>query len=167
MDSVTKYLVNVDANPQIVLLPASAMALFAGLRVFHLGYSRVSAIANRKVRMGIYKTDAPAGKKEGDAQKEGSVEPMYLSLLGENIVNLYETPQLFYAVCLAYFVQKGSADQATMVLAWLYVLLRVIHTYVHTGGNNVSYRFFAFGSSMLVLNLLWGRFAYSLIKSVQ
>ena len=39
--------------------------------------------------------------------------------------------------------------------AWAYVGLRVLHTLVHVGYNNITHRFLVFGASVTALLLLW------------
>ena len=42
-----------------------------------------------------------------------------------------------------------------LVLAWAYVLLRLIHTSIHTGANKLYPRIAAYFSSWLVLLVMW------------
>ncbi len=53
-------------------------------------------------------------------------------------------------------------DQGTVVflsLAWTYVLVRCVHTYIHTGQNKVEYRLVAYFASWLVLGSMWAYLA--------
>ena len=52
---------------------------------------------------------------------------------------------------------EASAQLARhfLVLAWTYVLLRFIHTSIHTGANKLYPRIAAYFSSWLVLLVMW------------
>ena len=40
-------------------------------------------------------------------------------------------------------------------LAWLYVLVRLVHSYIHLGGNRLGRRINAYFAGWLVLMALW------------
>lgn len=68
--------------------------------------------------------------------------------------NLFEMPVLFYlAVVLAYAANK--VDAVLLALAWGYVGLRLIHSWVHLGSNNLRWRVRTFVLSSLILLGLW------------
>lgn len=71
-----------------------------------------------------------------------------------NFKNLLETPTLFYVVCILAIVLKYETT-LMMGLAWLYVLLRVIHSYIHLTYNKVMHRLYAFGSSLVVILIMF------------
>lgn len=68
--------------------------------------------------------------------------------------NLFEMPVLFY-VALLTAMQMGIQSVAMLVLAWVYVVLRAVHAWVHLGRNEVRYRFYAFVGSTVTLILMW------------
>ena len=53
-------------------------------------------------------------------------------------------------------VVAGVTTTLDLVLAWTYVALRFIHTWVHLTSNVVLLRFRIFVISTLVLAILWG-----------
>jgi len=67
-------------------------------------------------------------------------------------------PMLFYAAC-ALMMANGVVDSAQVTLAWLFVVLRVLHAFVYIAFNRLAYRFALFAASSLVLGVLWTRFA--------
>jgi len=74
----------------------------------------------------------------------------------DNFENLFETPVLFYAavtVSLILFIQNPLLDS----LAWSYVMLRALHSFVHVTYNRVLHRFMVYFSSTIIL---WGMWAY-------
>jgi hypothetical protein len=80
---------------------------------------------------------------------------------GNNLRNLFEFPVLFYvALVVAAIVQR--TEILFLILAWLYVGLRIGHSIVHLTFNKVPVRFVFFFASNLVLLALWvwvGNFA--------
>jgi hypothetical protein len=76
----------------------------------------------------------------------------------DNLMNLFELPVLFYALCLAMAVAGVWGGWFT-VGAWAYVALRAVHSVVHCTFNNVGLRFAAYLASTLVLFALWVGFA--------
>lgn len=70
------------------------------------------------------------------------------------INNLYEVPVLFYAVGILYVV-LGLESVVALVFAWLFVLLRVVHAYIHLTYNNVMHRMYAFSGGVLCVCILW------------
>ena len=84
----------------------------------------------------------------------GYEEPAKLAAYSRHVANLFETPLLFYVIILTAFV-TGQAGNWLLGLAWTYVGLRLIHTYVHLTSNVVLTRFRVFVLSMLTLTALW------------
>lgn len=80
----------------------------------------------------------------------------------ENLVNLFELPVLFYVAVLTAYV-SGAVSSMLVLLAWLYVGLRFIHSAVHVTYNNVMHRFIAYFLSTLILWAMWALLAWRLI----
>lgn len=76
--------------------------------------------------------------------------PLEVRAVADNYAHLMEQPTLFYALCLSIQL-SGLADQLFIVLAYIYVGLRVIHSLVQSLGNAIILRFcvFAAGSGVL------------------
>jgi hypothetical protein len=85
---------------------------------------------------------------------QGSPEPEFLAKPTRHYVNLFETPVLFYAGCLAAMV-AGVTGPVPVALAWGYVAARLVHAWVHLGGNRVRHRLRAFLVGWLCLLGLW------------
>src|SRR5271167_4837943 len=85
---------------------------------------------------------------------QGELEPERSAKLTRHFSNLFEVPVLFYAVCLAAMIAHitGPAMQA---LAWIYVAARVVHAFVHLGGNRIRHRLRAYFFSCFVLLAMW------------
>lgn len=94
----------------------------------------------------------------------GEVEPDSSLKLSQHFVNIFEAPTLFYVACLAAMI-TGETAIAFHVLAWAYVILRVVQAYVHTGSNKLKQRIAAYFSSWTVLLLMWAYLAIRLTLS--
>lgn len=72
----------------------------------------------------------------------------------DHFMNLFEMPVLFY---LAVVVSMLTQNQSYWLLglAWLYVVCRIAHAYIHCTYNNVFHRFKAFISGFFTLLAMW------------
>lgn len=69
----------------------------------------------------------------------------------DNFRNQFEVPVLFYALCL-FFVLSGTVTQTLIILAWVYVALRIFHAAVQLTNNIIfPYRFVSFVLSAFVV----------------
>lgn len=82
--------------------------------------------------------------------------------IADNFSNLFEMPILFYVAMLLAMTLLVS-DALLVSLAWTYVLLRIVHSAIHTTYNRVMHRFYAFAASALVLLAIWIRLAAVLL----
>jgi hypothetical protein len=71
-----------------------------------------------------------------------------------NYRNQFEIPVLFYAVAAFALITKG-ADTLMIVLAWLFVLTRIVHAAIHIGPNKVRWRSPAFALGYLIVTVMW------------
>jgi hypothetical protein len=81
----------------------------------------------------------------------------------DNFRNLFEIPVLFHVLVALLFV-TGTYSEADLMLAWVFVLLRAGHSFIHCTYNNVMHRFSAHSLSTLVLFYLCARFAIRLLS---
>jgi hypothetical protein len=75
-----------------------------------------------------------------------------------NLKNLFELPVLFYLAILLALVLMIQ-DPVLVVLAWVFAIFRVIHSFIHCTYNTVMHRFIAYAISCLALILMWLRLA--------
>ncbi|MFC0134466.1 hypothetical protein CR105_10245 [Massilia eurypsychrophila] len=73
--------------------------------------------------------------------------------VSNNIANQFETPILFYIVCLA-LSQLNAVSATVLMLSWLYVATRFVHGFVHVRSNRVPIRLRAFAAGLLILFVL-------------
>jgi hypothetical protein len=79
----------------------------------------------------------------------------------DNYNHLMEQPTLFYAIALTLAVADMSAGDAgsglNIILAWFYVILRIIHSLVQATVNIIMVRFAVFMlASLCLVGLTWG-----------
>ncbi|MGB3540335.1 MAG: MAPEG family protein [Mesorhizobium sp.] len=92
-------------------------------------------------------------------------EPQESASVAANLMNQFELPVFFHVVCLALFATNGVSYVAVM-LAWLFVVLRYAHAFVHVTSNDLRYRSPAFAAGFVVLVALWAWFALHLTGAV-
>lgn len=97
---------------------------------------------------------------------KGEVDPRYFKLMskyevpdkvakfGRNLDNLFEVPVLFYAAGVSALALNLNS-QFFLLLAWLFVGLRIIHTAIHLTYNYPLHRFIPFFLSFLCVIGMW------------
>jgi hypothetical protein len=68
--------------------------------------------------------------------------------------NQLELPVLFYVLTILAWITR-HADYLFVVMAWIFVALRLAHAFVHTTGNVVARRGAVFIAGAIVLALMW------------
>lgn len=129
-------------NRYFVVYPMFAMFALTAVVLVMLFRSRVRAIRERDVSQSYFKV------------YQGQVEPEYAAQRSRHFSNLFEAPTLFYAVCLAAMVTHSS-DVVLETLAWLYVAVRLVHSFIHLGRNEIVPRLSAYFTSWGVLAAMW------------
>jgi len=76
--------------------------------------------------------------------------------------NLMTMPVLFYLIVTVIYVTE-NVDSAFIILAWIYVATRLVHSFIHLGQNHPLKRFFAFGIGVIVLLAMTLRLALLLV----
>ena len=79
----------------------------------------------------------------------------------DNFRNLFEVPVLFYAICCALAI-AGAVTELQLALAWLFVILRAAHSFIHVTYNRVMHRFLVYVAGGTVVFLMWALFALQL-----
>jgi hypothetical protein len=90
-------------------------------------------------------------------------EQEYLAKPTRHFANLFEVPTLFYAGCLAAMV-VGATGTPGLVFAWGYVATRLVHAWVHLGGNRVRHRFRIYLVSWIFLLGLWSYVCIAVVR---
>jgi hypothetical protein len=85
---------------------------------------------------------------------QGAIEPEAALQASRHFTNLFEAPTLFYVACVA-AIATGHVSLTMTVLAWVYVLARLVHAWIHLGANRVKLRIRAYFASWLALGSMW------------
>ena len=75
-----------------------------------------------------------------------------------NLANLFEMPVLFFALVPLLLLFR-HADHVQTALAWGFVMLRALHSYIHITAKPALWRFRAYLGSCIVLSVMWIGFA--------
>ncbi len=86
-------------------------------------------------------------------EKVAEVLPDKVTYPAHNLRNLFELPVVFYALCLYLYV-TGTVDVLYLIGAWLFVVLRAVHSAIHCTQNIVILRFAAYMAGAIVLWLM-------------
>jgi len=95
-----------------------------------------------------------AGKVRLSQYRDNVTEPAETLFLRNNLTNQYELPMLFIAGCIALYA-TGHATVMPVILAWVFVILRIAHAVVHVGHNRLRHRVPIFIAGFVVNGLLW------------
>ncbi len=76
--------------------------------------------------------------------------------VANNQRNQFELPVLFYAVVAFALIVRG-ADLLMVILAWAFVITRVVHAAIHIGPNKVRWRGPAFTAGAIILLVMWAK----------
>lgn len=101
-----------------------------------------------------------ASVKNGDVQAkfyrlmEGQEVPALITQTTRNFNNQFEIPILFYVVALLY-INLGIDSPVAQVFAWLFVMIRCVHAYIHITYNHILHRMLAFWAAFVCVMVLW------------
>jgi hypothetical protein len=136
---------------QAILAPLFALVALTFALLVWMGIVRFAVVRRREVRVG----DIALGQLNW---------PPRAQQISNCYHNQLQLPVLFYVLTiLALFLRK--ADLLFVVMAWIFVLLRIVHAAIHVTSNHVLRRFQAFAAGALVLFLMWAIFAVRVYAS--
>jgi hypothetical protein len=129
-----------------LIQPVLALVVLTGIVALMMGVYRNFALIRGAVSARYFRTytaDGPAEWVERPARA---------------YMNLLELPVLFYVVCLL-MLATGRFDSIQVSLAWVFVIARYVHAFIHIAFNYVPLRFTAFVAGVVTLAVMWTRFA--------
>ncbi|MFL5303981.1 MAG: MAPEG family protein [Polyangia bacterium] len=135
---------------EAIFVPVSVLALWTTCVLLMTGFRRVRAVRARRISSDAFQFG------------ESRDVPPDVALPNRNLMNLLEMPLLFYVVAVALYVTHHAGHGAVR-LAWIYVVLRVLHTCEHLTSNHVRRRLVVFAASNFVLAALWIRFLVAVL----
>ena len=125
-------------NARLIFAPVLVQIALTMAVFILLNFAKAKAIRNGEV-------DNARRALDEDAWPDG------VRKINNNIRNQFEVPVLFYALALTLFA-LNAVSVAALSIAWLFVLSRLVHAYIHVGTNYVPHRrnAFMFGCVMIV-----------------
>jgi len=81
---------------------------------------------------------------------DNSAWPENVVKVSNNIANQFQTPVLFYVLCILFQI-TNTVTAPVLMLAWVFTISRLIHAYIHIGSNFVPARFIMFILGVLCL----------------
>jgi hypothetical protein len=134
---------------QAILAPLFVLVALTFVLLAWMGSVRVAAVRRGEVRV----KDIALGQSNW---------PPRVQQISNCFHNQFQLPMLFYVLTvLALFLRK--ADLLFVVMAWIFVLLRIVHAAIYITSNHVGHRFQAFAAGMIVLLLIWVVFAVRIL----
>lgn len=141
-----------NAN-QLLIFAGIAQVVLTFIVWVVLFYRRVGELKRRKIN---------PQKIATSTQSSAVMEDIRAS---DNFKHLFEMPVLFYFLC-ALVVATQATSLALAILAWLYVGLRYLHSYIQCGKNEVMPRFYVFVASSVTLLAMCVVFAVTQISTL-
>ncbi|WP_434223280.1 MAPEG family protein [Sinimarinibacterium thermocellulolyticum] len=132
----------------VMLQPVVALVLWTFVMWLWMYVTRIPAIQRMNLKL-----DPQVPPRELMNQL-----PARVRWKADNYNHLFEMPTLFYAVALS-LALLGDATSGSVILAWAYVGLRVVHSVFQATVNKIEVRFALFALSSLLLLALTVRAA--------
>jgi hypothetical protein len=106
----------------------------------------------------------------------GAVQPQSVALREANwprrtmqaanaYANQFELPVLFYVLTILEWVTR-HAGYVFVILAWIFVICRLLQAYVHITSNVVRWRSMFFSIAALVLMIMWALYIVEVLTGV-
>ena len=86
-----------------------------------------------------------------------------LQSVAQHYKNMFEMPILFYILCILLII-NNNYTQFDVIIAWGFVLFRVLHSLARIPNRDVNLRFGLFAGSFVMLLIGWISFTLSYLK---
>jgi hypothetical protein len=126
---------------QFVLLPLFVEVLLTFGLMFGMMYHRTGALQRREIHFRDIALREPNW-------------PVRATQFAYAFSNQFELPGLFYVLTILAIITH-HADLVFVVLAWIFVIFRLLQALVHVTSNNVRFRGLFYFGSALVLVVMW------------
>lgn len=125
-----------------MLYPMFAMVILTCAVAIYLFRLRVRAVKAGEIRLSQFRLNT------------GEV-PDAIAQAARNYTNLFEVPVLFYTAG-AIAIALGIQVPAMIITAWIFVLARIAHSWIHLTSNNVIHRLRAYILGNICVLVMWG-----------
>jgi len=137
-------------NTRLIWWPAVAMVALTIVVWFRMYTTRIAQMKRERIHPQAVALSSQAAAKLTDSKA------------ADNFKNLFELPVLFY-LALVVAAQTAQVNALTLILAWLFVALRIAHSAIHCGYNKVYHRFYAYLLGGFALWALWAVLVFGLL----
>jgi hypothetical protein len=137
---------------QWLMVPVFVQVALIGIVGLLTGRVRVKAIAAGKAKL-------------KDIALNGAAWPDEVLKFSNNLNNQFQTPMMFFAT-IGIIIALNVVDVVHVVLAFVFVAMRIAHTVVHTGSNHVRLRFKVFAAGFAALFGMWAWLAAQVFLKV-
>ena len=137
---------------QAVLLPLFVEVTLTFVLLYWTAYLRTSALQAGEVRLGDIALRQPNW-------------PVRATQVANAFHNQLELPILFYVLTILAWITR-HADLLFVVMAWIFVALRLVQAYIHVTVNDVRRRGLAFIVGAIVLTLMWAIFMIRILLGI-
>lgn len=134
---------------KLILLPLFVEVALTFALMTWMGLSRVGALKRGEAKL----ADTALGQPNW---------PVKVQQIVNCYANQFQLPVLFYVLTVLAIITH-HADYLFLLLAWAFVIARLVHAYIHTGSNYVRHRFNAFLIGALILLAMWIIFAVDIL----
>lgn len=125
----------------MILAPLFVQVLLTFAVMLGMMYHRTGALMRGQTRIEQISNREPAW-------------PSYATWYGNSFSNQFELPVLFYVLTVLSMITR-HADLLFVILAWVFVVLRILQAVAHVTTNNVQWRGGYYGAAALVLLAMW------------
>jgi hypothetical protein len=137
---------------QAVLLPLFVEVVLTFVLLYWMAYHRTSLLRAGEI------------KSRDVALREPNWPPR-LTQISNAFHNQLELPLLFYVLTILALMTR-HADLLFVMLAWIFVVSRLVHAYIHVTSNDVRQRGPLFGLGALVLTIMWAIFMIRILLGI-
>ena len=134
-----------------IIYPLIAMIFLTIIIGVQLLYSNTKAVLNREVDISQFRLF-------------NSKIPKNLQSISQHYKNMFEMPILFYLLCILLII-NNNYSQFDVILAWGFVLFRVLHSLARIPNRDVNLRFGLFTGSFIMLVIGWINFSLKYLRS--
>ena len=138
-------------DQRLMYWPAVAMVALTIAVWFRMYLRRVAQMKRERIHPQAVATSLQAAARLSDCEA------------ADNFRNLFELPVLFY-LALVVAATTAQVNVWTLLLAWLFVALRVVHSAIHCTYNKVLHRFYSYFFGGMALWTLWVVLAIGLVR---
>lgn len=132
-----------------VILPLFVQVALTFALLFWMGAARIGALRRGEAKISTTALGQPNW-------------PPSVQQIANCYANQFQLPVLFYLLVVLAIATR-HADTLFVAMAWLFVLTRLVHAYIHTGTNYVPQRFYAFLAGAVILLAMWIIFAVRIV----